>query len=100
MKLIKKYMSSNTGYYCEITSELDKLAGISNDSLWKHYIYCGCMDKCFAIRIPGGTLGSIEFDENKEITKIVVCTDYIVTYPNDVNEQLQKFVGQKIELGE
>ena len=35
------------------------------------------------------------------VTKIHVCTDYVVkTYPDDVNEQLQKFVGQKIEMGE
>lgn len=33
--------------------------------------------------------------------EIQVCTDYVVkTYPDDVNEQLQKFVGQKIEMGE
>ncbi len=53
------------------------------------------------IRIPGGTLGSIEYDENKIITRIHVCTDYVVkTYPDNVNEQLQKFIGQKIEIGE
>lgn len=56
MKLIKKHMSSNTEYYCEITSELDRLAGISDNSLWKHYIYCEYMNKCFAIRISCGTL--------------------------------------------
>ena len=83
MKLTNKYANSRYSkmneYYCEITTELDKLTGLD----------------------PNGTLGSIEYDENKIITKIHVCTDYVVkTFPNDVNEQLQKFIGQEIEIGE
>ena len=68
---------------------------------WKHYVLCDYENSCLPIRIPGGTLGSIEYDENKVITKIHVCTDYVVkTYPDDVNEQLKKFIGQKIEIGD
>lgn len=68
---------------------------------YKKEMLCDYEDGCLPIRIPGGTLGSIEYDENKIITKINVCTDYVVkTYPDDVNEQLQKFIGQKIEMGE
>lgn len=105
MKLINKYANSRYSkmneYYCGITTELDKLAGLDPNGYWKHYVLCDCEDDCLPIRIPGGTLGSIEYDENKIITKIHVCTDYVVkTYPDDVNEQLQKFIGQKIEIGE
>lgn len=105
MKLINKYANSRYSkmneYYCEITAELDKLAGLDPNGCWKHYVLCDYEDDCLPIRISGGTLGSIEYDENKIITKIHVCTDYVVkTYPDDVNEQLQKFIGQKIEIGE
>lgn len=105
MKLINKYADSRHSkmneYYCEITTELDKLVGLDLNGHWKHYVLCDYGDGSLPIRIPGGTLGSIEYDENKIITKIHVCTDYVVkTYPDDVNEQLQKFIGQKIEIGE
>lgn len=106
MKLInKKYKgtkySKMNEYYCEITSELDRLAGLNPNGHWKHYVLYDYKDNCLPIRIPGGTLGSIECDKNKVITKIHVCTDYVVkTYPSDVNEQIQKLIGQKIEIGE
>lgn len=106
MKLINKYTDNKYSkmeeYFCDITSELDKLAGINADDLWKHYIlvdkYC-INEKCLAIRIPGGTIGGIWFDDNDVITKIKVDTNYVVkSYTSDVNEQIQKFVGQKIEF--
>ena len=105
MKLINKYANSRYSkmneYYCEITIELDKLAGLDPNGHWKHYVLCDYEDGSLPIRIPGGTLGSIEYDENKVITKIHVCTDYVVkTYSDDVNEQLKKFIGQKIEMGD
>lgn len=57
--------------------------------------------KCLAIRIPCGTLGGIWYDENNIIRKIVVDTKYVVkTYPSDVNEQLKKFIGEKLEFDE
>ena len=105
MKLINKYANSRYSkmneYYCEITTELDKLAGLDPNGHWKHYVLYDYEDGSLPIRIPGGTLGSIEYDENKIITKIHVCTDYVVkTYPDNVNEHLQKFIGQKIEMGD
>lgn len=106
MKLVNKYLNSKYSdmgeYFCDITSELDKLASINSDTLWKHYIladnYC-INKKCLAIRIPGGTLGGIWFDDNDVITKIKVDTNYVIkSYTGNVNEQIQKFVGQKIEF--
>lgn len=106
LKLINKYTDNKYSkmeeYFCDITSELDKLAGINADTLWKHYVLANkyCINKkCLAIRIPGGTLGGIWFDDNNVITKIKVDKNYVVkTYPSDVNEQIQKFIGQKIEF--
>lgn len=104
MKLINKYKntkySNMNEYYCDITSELDRLAEINPNSYRKHYVLGNYKDGCLPIRIPGGTVGSVEYNENKVITKIHVCTDYIVSYPSDVNERIQRFVGQKIEKGE
>ena len=69
MKLINKYANSRYSkmneYYCEITIELDKLAGLDPNGHWKHYVLCDYEDGSLPIRIPGGTLGSIEYDENK-----------------------------------
>ena len=67
MKLINKYANSRYSkmneYYCGITTELDKLAGLDPNGHWKHYVLCDYEDGCLPIRIPGGTLGSIEYDE-------------------------------------
>lgn len=103
MKLINKYPDRKLDeYFCNITSELDKLAGIDSSSHWKHYVLADkfCIgNKCLAIRIPGGTLGEIAFNDDNVITRICVNIDYVVkTYPADVNEQIQKFIGQKIEF--
>lgn len=106
MKLINKYRGSKYSemkeYICELTSELDKLANIDPNGLRKHYIladnFC-TEDKCLAIRVPGGTLGELEYNDDYIITRVFVDTDYVVkTYPIDVNEQIKKFVGQKIEF--
>lgn len=101
MKLINKYANSRYSkmneYYCEITTELDKLAGLDPNGHWKHYVLCDYEDGCLPIRIPGGTLGSIEYDENSVITKIHVCTDYVVkTYPDDVNEQTLWWINKAL----
>jgi len=70
-------------------------------NMFNHYILADewCKkEKCFAIRVPGGTVGGIYFNDDDVITKIVIYTEYIVkTYPNNVNELIQKFVGEVIE---
>ena len=89
-------------FYSELTTELDKLAGLSPDGFFKHYILAEqpfFKDKCLPIRVPGGTVGSIYLDENNVITKIVVDTDYVVrTYQQDVNERVQHFIGERVEF--
>ena len=92
-------------YRCGLTKELDDMSGISKQhyyDMFHHYILADewCRNqKCLAIRVPGGTVGGIHFDDNSIITKIVIDTDYVVkTYPTNVNELIQKFVGEIIEL--
>lgn len=91
-------------YICDLTKELDDISGISKQhyyDMFHHYILADewCKDqKCLAIRVPGGTVGSIHFDDNNVITKIVIDTDYVVkTYPTNVNELIQRFIGEVIE---
>lgn len=89
---------------CKLTEELDKLAGLTgkpSSKFFHHYILIGgCYEKkrCFPIRVPGGTVGSIWVDDNNVITKIIIETDYVIkTYPKDINELIQKFVGMVIK---
>lgn len=87
-------------YYCELTRELDQLAKLDQTGLWRHYILVDDglrKDKRFLIRIPGGTLGGISFDDNYIITSLNVATNYVVnTYPPNINEILKKYIGYKL----
>ena len=104
MKLDNRKTVLNYEYVCELTKELDMLAKLTDKEFYDvfyHYIvadnYCK-KEKCLAIRVPGGTVGGVWIDDNNAITKIVVDTDYVVkTYPSNVNELIQKFIGTVIE---
>ena len=104
MKLNSRKTVVNYEYTCKLTKELDSLANLTDKEFYDifyHYIladeYCK-KEKCLAIRVPGGTVGAIWVDDNNVITKIVIDTDYVVkTYPSDINEIMQKFVGEVIE---
>lgn len=103
MKL-EKYINKSQEYGCDLTRELDALSNISNQhyyDVFYHYILADdwCKNKhCLAIRVHGGTVGGVYIDDNYIITKIVIDTKYIVkTYPANVNELIQKFVGEVIE---
>ena len=104
MKLINRNEWSKKEFRCTLTERLDSLSKMNESKyydLFYHYILVdriGIEEKCLAIRVPGGTVGGMWIDENNTITKIHVDTDYVVkTYPNNVNELIQKFVGEVIE---
>lgn len=108
MELVNKYENSEyqslNEYHCALTSRLDKLAGFTIDDdifSFKHYIladdYC-IKNKCLGIRVPGGTVGGIWFDDNNIITKISIDTNYVVkTYPVDVNEKISYYIGERLD---
>lgn len=104
MKLHNRRETLKDEYRCELTRELDSLAKLNEKShhdFFYHYILADDFykrEKCLSIRVPGGTVGGVWIDDNNIITKIVVDTDYVVkTNPNNVNETIQKFVGEVIE---
>lgn len=92
-------------YQCELTRELDKLSGIDKEEYYYIYFHYMLRDKwhddnkCFSIRVPGGTLGIVRYDDDFKIISLEVDTDYVVeTYPRNVNELIQKYIGVKIEF--
>lgn len=104
MKLEKKYDQNNGEYYCELTRKLDELCGYaSNSPRYKHYI-CDTRDlwdKCFTIRVPGRTTGSIEVDTNNVITKISFSTELVgdlKQYPSNVYEEVVKYIRETLEM--
>ena len=86
-------------YVCELTEELDILSGLNKRESYrygyKHYVYVTDSDKkehCYAIRVPGGTLGDIVTDNDDYIIDVVIDIDY-------VNEIIKKkYIGKKIEF--
>lgn len=88
-------------YISELTDELDKLAGFNNDEcrLYHYILVDNCGDRCFPIRIHGGTVGGIWYDEKNIITKISIDVGYVVkSYPSNVNEIIEKYVGKEIRI--
>ena len=91
-------------YLCDLTDELDVLAKLDNGKEFHLYHYIivddyGMKEKCLAIRVHGGTVGGLWFDENNMITKISIDTKYVVkSYPENIEEIVQKYVGQTLEI--
>lgn len=89
---------------CELTKELDKLSKIDKSQYYEWFYHYLLTDewhknhKCMSIRVPGGTVGTLYYDDYYKITELGVDTDYVIkTYPKDVNEIIQKYIGEKIE---
>lgn len=92
-------------FVCSITQDLDTAANINNSGqdLFHHYIAYDDFDlsnSWVVIRVPGGSLGYVKFDNNFTITEIVIDTKYVVkTYPRSINEEINtKYVGHKLIL--
>lgn len=105
MNFYQRNIWDDTEYTCELTDMLDVLGNltvIEKTGLYRHYIYISLSNvesKCLPIRVPGGTVGALWFDDNLRITNIYVDTNYVVkTYPSNVNELVQVYVGKLIKL--
>lgn len=90
---------------CDITRDLDDASkiNVSGEELFHHYIQYDKIDlenHVVIIRVPGGTLGYVKFDDNLIITEINIDTDYVVkTYSGNVNKILnKKYKGSKLVL--
>lgn len=88
-------------YKCDLTQKLDELAGLDSNDFFSHYLLitqCEVEDKCIPIRVPGGTVGSLDFDDDKRITAIEINRNYVIkTYPDNLNEEMKKFIGNILE---
>lgn len=86
---------------CEITWFLDQVAGLDEKL---HYIVINDLilfndedPATYYIRVPGGTVGSIWLDDDYNIRRIFIDTDYVIeSYPKDINEQVEKFLGERM----
>lgn len=90
---------------CELTKELDHLSKIDERGYYDWYFHYINVDSnnlgncVLPIRVPGGTVGGILINEKMVIRKIEIDTRYVVkTYPDNINELMEKYVGIKIRL--
>ena len=90
---------------CEITWFLDQVAGLDERL---HYIVINDLilfddedegPAAYYIRVPGGTVGSIWLDDDCNIKSISIDPTYVVeSYPENINEQVRKFVGERMMI--
>jgi len=96
----KRKLSRHVECTCELTRVLDRLAGLDSNDVFSHYIYVDesyIKDKVLPIRVPGGTVGNVKFDGDRNITSIYIDTDYVIkTYPKDIDEKLKEFIGKSL----
>lgn len=104
MKLERRCDWNKTTFRCDLTYLLDELALLDQMpcyDLHHHYILIDNIaleEKILPIRVPGGTVGAVWINEDNEIIMINIDNDCVVkTYPSNVNELMQKFVGEIIE---
>lgn len=107
--LRKKYPDFiDNEYLCEITKFLDD--DIRNNygefnSYFRCYIYdCrSWQNDCFAIRMPGSTIGCIRFNDKNVIIECRIYDDVIsksVCFSKDINERLKWFVDRILKFQE
>lgn len=86
---------------CEITWFLDQVAGLDERL---HYIVVNDLilfddedPATYYIRVPGGIVGSIWLDDDYNIKSISIDpNDVVESYPANINEQVRKFIGERM----
>lgn len=95
--------------YNDLTQRLDELSdrerkikAYGHAELFRHYLYEAERDLPtgeIAIRVPGGTVGTLFVDEKGNITNISIAENYIVKYEHNVNLLVnEEFVGKALSL--
>lgn len=105
MELENRYVGSAYNslceYFCELTEFLDNITEKNRLSL-RHYILalpCDFADGALPIRLPGSTVGGVFIDKDHVITKVQIDGNYYKDiYPEDINEMLERYVGEKISI--
>ena len=89
-------------YTCEITDFLDEQSVVKSKYLHYYYLLADdfqIQNGCLAVRVPGCTVGYVKIDDSKVITDLrvtrFVCNNQ---FPEDINDKLQRFIGDAIEL--
>ena len=100
MKMERRYPNGyDEHYYCDITRFLDQVRA---DKYNKHYLYIleneSINGQCISIRFPGRTIGGLWVNEDGVIEKICIDYDLVGLYGADINEKMQQFMGERIEI--
>lgn len=106
MELVNKYAGSKYNelheYFCEVTKFLDNITERKRSLMLKHYILalpCDFSGGVLPIRLPGSTVGGVFIDKNNIITKVIIDGNYYKDiYPENINETLKKYVGEKVTV--
>lgn len=105
MELENKYAGSKYNelheYFCELTEFLDNITEKKRLSR-RHYILgkpCDFAEGVLPIRLPGSTVGGVFVDKDHVIIKVLIDGNYYKDiYPKDINEMLERYVGEKITI--
>lgn len=104
MRLEHEHLSD---YVCDLTKDLDKWAGLDTNEEDRDWLYHYLMvddfalsHKCLPLRVPGGTVGGVWYDEFNRISKIDIDTNYVIkTYPENIKALIsEKYVGTVINF--
>lgn len=105
MELENKYVGSKYNsfceYFCELTELLDNITEKKRPSR-RHYILgkpCNFAEGVLPIRLPGSTVGEVFVDKGHVITKVQIDGNYYKDiYPKNINEMLERYVGEKVAV--
>lgn len=98
----------NVEYCCEITEYLNDIVRYNFGDVHP-YSFCYIYDprsfcnNTVAIRMPGSTIGCIQFDDENVITECCIYDDVISKsrcFSEDINERLKRFVGRTLKFQE
>lgn len=92
-------------YFCNITKVLqiyeDEVFGNNSRKIFISITEEALKNRVFAIDMAGASLGTIWLDKDNCITDIKI-DDYYVGYvfPENINDKLEKYIGQKFDIAE
>ena len=99
--LLSRKRSFGDHFVCSLTKELDKITEMQND-VYCHYLLIDEWIKKntnygIPIRIPGCTVGGVWINAKREIVEISIESNNIITYPDNINEIMKKYIGVMID---